>query len=262
MLTLVKLGGSLITDKNKRNTYRPDVAARVARELATALRLNPDLSLILGHGSGSFGHFEASEHNTINGVRTQQEWAGFSKVAAVAAELNRLMIAELQNAAIMAMRFQPSASVQVQDGKITHWDLSAMQMALSHGLVPVVYGDVAFDSVRGGTITSTETLFDYLAVTLDVKRVILVGEVDGIYDQAGHVIPLISPSNFDDIRSALGRSRGVDVTGGMATKVRDMLALVQARPKLIVQVINGLQPDALLDTLSSRAIHGTRIAAD
>jgi isopentenyl phosphate kinase len=40
----------------------------------------------------------------------------------------------------------------------------------------------------------------------------------------------------------LAGSHGVDVTGGMLTKVRIMYALVQERPELKVQLISGRQP--------------------
>ena len=59
MLTFVKLGGSLITDKRVENSFRAEAAARVAAEIQSALAQNPDLRLLIGHGSGSFGHVAA-----------------------------------------------------------------------------------------------------------------------------------------------------------------------------------------------------------
>ncbi|MEO1290635.1 MAG: uridylate kinase, partial [Chloroflexota bacterium] len=87
MVTMIKLGGSLITDKTQEATLRPDVLARIADEIAQIYNSH-DLRLIVGHGSGSFGHFEAKRHGTIKGVETSEQWAGFASVARVASELN------------------------------------------------------------------------------------------------------------------------------------------------------------------------------
>ena len=55
-IQFLKLGGSLITDKSRPQTARLDVLERLASEIAQAYHKHPDLSLVIGHGSGSFGH--------------------------------------------------------------------------------------------------------------------------------------------------------------------------------------------------------------
>ena len=65
MLTLVKLGGSLITDKRVEKSFRRDVVKRLADEIAAARAVDPELKLLIGHGSGSFGHFAAKRANTL-----------------------------------------------------------------------------------------------------------------------------------------------------------------------------------------------------
>jgi isopentenyl phosphate kinase len=259
MLTLLKLGGSLITDKNQKATFRQAVMARVAGEIRAALNDAPHLKLIIGHGSGSFGHFEAKHYNTIAGVHTSADWVGFAKVATVAAELNYLVAKELQAAAVPVLRLQPSASALALDGKITAMNLTSIERALKHGLVPLVYGDVAFDDVRGGTIISTEAIFTYLVSQLAVKRIILLGEVDGVYDDQQNSIPQITLDNFHQYESALGGSGGVDVTGGMLTKVADMLELASHDPYPIIHIINGKQPGIIRAVLSDLPVGGTTI---
>ena len=196
MRTFVKLGGSLITDKKAQKAFRQETAVRLAKEIQLALEHQPNLELLLGHGSGSFGHFEANKHNTIDGVHTGDQWQGFAQVASVAAELNALVAQTLQSAGIPIFRIQPSASARAQDGKLIHMNIENIQRILEHGLVPLIYGDVAFDTIRNGTIISTETIFTYLVGKLYPERIILVGEVDGVYNQAGDVIPEISPRQF------------------------------------------------------------------
>ncbi|MFN2297565.1 MAG: uridylate kinase, partial [Anaerolineales bacterium] len=72
----LKLGGSLITEKGRARTARPDVLRRLADEIAQARNASPDLQIVLGHGSGSFGHTVAQQFGTAGGVRTAEEWRG------------------------------------------------------------------------------------------------------------------------------------------------------------------------------------------
>jgi isopentenyl phosphate kinase len=259
MLTFVKLGGSLITDKRVEASFRQEAAARIASEISRARRERPELQLVVGHGSGSFGHFAAKQHQTISGVHTPEQWRGFAEVATVAAELNYLVARELSAAGIPVWRLQPSASAISRDGVLISLALESLRLGLAHGLVPLVYGDVARDEVRGGTIISTETIFFYLAKHLPVNQILLLGEVEGVLDSAGQVIPAITPANFESVRHYLGGSAGTDVTGGMATKVQDMLALAQQVPGLAIRILDGRQPDLLYETLLGEAQPGTLI---
>ncbi len=261
MITFVKLGGSLITDKKIENHFRPEAAGRIAVELADALHERPDLRVLVGHGSGSFGHMAARRYGTIKGVTTPEQWRGYAEVAVVAAELNYLMSKTLSRAGIPVLRMQPSASTRCHDGVIVEMALNPIRHALQHGLVPLVYGDVALDEVRGGTITSTETIFFYLAQHIPVTRVFLLGEVDGVYDQDGAVIPEITPALLPAVEAALGGSAGTDVTGGMETKVRDMVALAQSLPRLQIRIMNGQTPGLLKHALLEQDYAGTLIHA-
>lgn len=261
-LTFVKLGGSLITDKRVENSFRAEAAARVAAEVQSTRTQNSDLSLLLGHGSGSFGHVAARQYGTMQGVHTPEQWRGFAHVATVAAELNHRMAKTLDQAGVPVWRFQPSASALSRDGVLISLALDPIREALAHGLVPLVYGDVSLDQSRGGTIISTETIFFYLARHLPVARIFLLGEVDGVYDGVGQVIPTITPASLPAVEAALGGSAGTDVTGGMETKVRDMLALVEAVPNLTIRIMNGTQPGLLEAALLDRAYPGTLLTRD
>src|SRR5690606_2930677 len=100
----------------------------------------------------------------------------------------------------------------------------------------------------------------YLAQHLPVQQVLLLGEVDGVYDQHGGVIPAITPANFAEIATALGGSAGVDVTGGMETKVSDMLSLTQKIPDLKIRIMSGRQPGLLQQTLLGEVLPATLIS--
>lgn len=249
MITFLKLGGSLITDKTQAETVRDDVLGRLADEIARARQENPTLKLVLGHGSGSFGHVAAAKYGTRHGVETAAQWAGMAEVSDAAARLNRRVTAALLAAGVPALTWQPSASAVVADGRIQQMATAPIWAALAAGMVPLVYGDVAFDTVRGGTIISTEEVMGYLADQLRPHWLLLAGETRGVYDERGTVIPRITAANFEAIRPALGGSRGTDVTGGMASKVAEMLALTAVHPQLRIHIFSGLEPDTLRQLL-------------
>lgn len=252
-LVFLKLGGSLITDKAAEEQLRPGVLARLAEEIATARAVRPEMRLVIGHGSGSFGHVAAARHDTRAGVRGPEAWSGFAAVSAAAARLNRLVGDALLAAGVPALSLQPSASAICQDGALAEMATGPLQAALEAGLVPLVYGDVAVDRVRGGTIISTEQVLAYLARHLRPGWLLLAGDTEGVLDARGEVIRRIHTGNFDDLAPLLGGSRGTDVTGGMAGKVRAMLALAAELPGTRIRIISGLVAGRLHSALHEPA---------
>jgi isopentenyl phosphate kinase len=262
-LLFLKLGGSLITEKSRTHTPRLEVLDRLAQEIAEARRQGFARRLILGHGSGSFGHMAADRYGTRQGVHTPDEWTGFSKVWQEAAALNHLVMQALGRAELQALAFPPSATSVALDGRLQRWELGPLQMALQAGLLPVVYGDVAFDTRRGGTILSTENLFDYLARVLRPVYILLAGIEAGVwadYPACTRLLDEISPQSLEGEAENLRGSAFTDVTGGMRSKVRQSLDLVQAVPGLQVWIFSGVEPGSVYRALCGQRT-GTLIHA-
>ncbi len=265
-VVLLKLGGSLITDKRQPETPRLEVLARLAQELAAARAARPDIRLVLGHGSGSYGHVVGSRYGTRRGVNTPEGWYGFAATADAAARLNRIVTTALLAVGLPVWSIQPSVALRCVDGRVQVGPEETVALALERGLIPLVYGDVALDSVRGGSIASTEEIFERLADRLQPVRILLAGEVDGIFtadpqlDPTARPIAHITPATLGQTAGGLGGSHGVDVTGGMAAKVEQALGLVRRHPGLEVIVCSGLLPGRLFTALTdwSRPV-GTRI---
>lgn len=252
MYTFVKLGGSVITDKAGQEAPDLPLIARLAAELATARAASPELRVILGHGSGSFGHHYAARYGVHRGLppgsvseaAAQRFYAGFALTAGAALRLNRIVVDALLAAGVPALALQPSATLWADAGAIVGWETAHLAHALRHGLVPVVHGDVAFDRAQGTAIISTEALLSYLAEATELRpaRIILVGE-DAVYsadprrDPAARPIPLINAANLAEVLHGAAGSHAVDVTGGMRAKLELMWRLVQRLPGLEVRLI-------------------------
>ena len=261
MTTLIKLGGSLVTDKREAKSYHRHVVQDIARQFSELRSGLPEFRLVVGHGSGSFGHVEASKYNTVEGVCTEEEWLGFAKVGAVATELSQRILSEFIRAGLPAIRFQPSSMLRSKNRKIAQFETNLLERALNLNLLPLIHGDIAIDESLGGTIISTETIFAALVEPLGVREIVLLGEVPGVLDGAGKVIPEITPSSLPELVTILGRSRGVDVTGGMLHKVQEMVELVTETPLLKVYIADGERENVLIDMLVHRRKVGSVIHA-
>jgi hypothetical protein len=92
-LVFLKLGGSLITDKTQPYKVRLDKLTTLAKEIHSALSSPRNLRLVLGHGSGSFGHYAVKEHAPLllspqfqgNWGELEGGWRGFAEVCRYAA---------------------------------------------------------------------------------------------------------------------------------------------------------------------------------
>ncbi len=226
----------------------------------------------MGHGSGSFGHYAVKEHAAhllsphFQGKwgETEGGWRGFAEVWYRASQLNRYVIEALHEARIPAMAIQPSASIVSNNGVIENWDLSSLELALNAGIVPVIYGDMAFDSVKGGVVLSTENLMFYLAHRLKPKRILLAGIEAAVwvdFPARQQRVEKMTPSSYKEVANKVGGSHGVDVTGGMKSKVEEMLSLVEQIPSLNVQIFSGEELGNTENALNG-AVLGTLITSD
>lgn len=252
MLAFLKLGGSLITEKTNPYTPRLMMLDNLANQIAEAIRDVPDLQLVLGHGSGSFGHEAASEFDTRSGVSGPEAWKGFAEVWYQASALNRLVVNALRKVKLPAVTLAPFPAIMVSDGKIVAWDLDPLKASMKNGLLPILHGDVVFDKIRGGTILSTEELFCYLANHIRPKRILLAGLEEGVWKDfpaRKHLLREITPKSFAKQAPGLESSPGSDVTGGMKTKVSEMLTLVEQIPDLEVLIFTGEEPKNVLRAL-------------
>jgi len=254
-LVFLKLGGSLITDKNSPRTARIEIIQRIGKEIKAALDQNPSLQILLGHGSGSFGHYSGNKYKTRDGVSSKEDWQGFAEVWYDAASLNQLVIKGLKEAGLSPVSFPPSSTVFSSNRKIISWDLESLISTLDKGLLPVVYGDGVFGSSIGGTILSTEDLFVHLARILEPGRILLAGQDPGVWQDfptCTSLYDIIRPANRSSIGGSVSQSQATDVTGGMADKVDQMLNLVEDIPGLDCLIFSGEEPGSISNALSGQ----------
>jgi len=263
-LVFLKLGGSLITDKDKKDTPNLGKISEVSAEIAEALNDTPDLHLVLGHGSGSYGHHAAMQFGTRDGVRSPKEWEGFASVWERAHALNTILVDALINANVPLISISPSSSVITQNHAIKSWNTFPVEEALKNHLVPLVHGDVVFDSILGGTILSTEELFTYLALKLTPDRILLAGIEPGVwndYESQEFIISKVTPASFTASSSEKMHSTSPDVTGGMGSKISSMLKIIEKSPHTSISIFSGKESGNIYSSLTGKNL-GTLLTCD
>jgi len=259
-IVLIKIGGSLITDKSKPFTLDEKSLETIVLEIKKVKEESGKL-LILGHGGGSFPHVPAQKYQTHLGIINKESYQGMAEVQAAAAKLNRIVVEKLINVGLPAVSINPSSCYLTAGGKVVKIFTDSLEKLLEFKMLPVLYGDVVLDKEKGCCILSTETVLGSLGLTLKkkgwpIEKIIHCGKTEGVYDKNGKTIPLINQENFADYKSVLGGSNGIDVTGGMIHKVEESLKLAkQGIPALI---IDGVTHGMLLRAINN-GVTGTKI---
>jgi isopentenyl phosphate kinase len=242
MVTVLKLGGSVITDKTRRETLDGPALDAVADAIAAAypgatpaadadvttdgeagsVDAAPIESLVLVHGGGSFGHPHADDHDVTTTAGTTDA-AAVLEIHSAMKTLNQFVLARLHERAIPALPVHSlSAGHRTADGTLAH-PLGQVRTMLGEGFVPVLHGDVIAHEGEGATVVSGDELVVRLAEDLDADRIGLCSTVPGVLDAEEAVIDRIT--SFEAVAGALGESDATDVSGGMAEKVRTLLEL-------------------------------------
>jgi len=218
---VLKLGGSVVTEKDAPETVAEGRLARAARALGAA-GTGGDRGLVVVHGGGSFGHHHASAHGVSRTSGTRDP-AAVREVHAAMRRLNGAVVDALAAEGVPAVPVAPlSVAARADDGALA-LPLESTRTALGEGFVPVLHGDVVAHEGRGATIISGDELVVALARGLAADRVGLCSAVPGVLDEDGEVVETIR--EFEAVADAVGASDATDVTGGMAAKVEELLAL-------------------------------------
>ena len=215
--TVLKLGGSVVTEKDTPETVDAEALGRAAAAVATV----PGRVAVV-HGGGSFGHHHAAEYGVSSTDGTRDDGA-IRAIHGAMKRLNEAVVQALVEAGVAAVPVHPfSAATRTADGTL-RLESGAAATMLDEGFVPVLHGDAVVHAGTGATIVSGDELVVSLARTLGADRVGVCSSVPGVYDAEGELIDRIG--SFGDVADAVGASDSTDVTGGMAGKVRELLSL-------------------------------------
>ncbi|MCQ8893708.1 MAG: isopentenyl phosphate kinase [Methanolinea sp.] len=218
---LLKLGGSVLTDKGSPGVVDRAAMERIAKDLAAYAQG----SLCIVHGAGSFGHPEAHRYGIAHGSQSPHVREGIALTHGAVCTLNGTLVGVLRGAGIPAIGIHPLGSAWASNGALVALETRPIAALMALGLVPVLHGDVVMDGTRGTTIVSGDQIVRFLAEKVPFTRVGLATDVPGVLGPDGRVIQEIG---WDDGRVVhVGRSSYTDVTGGMGGKLRELQELAK-----------------------------------
>jgi len=258
-LTILKLGGSVITKKDKPLTPNVQAIKRLAEEIFKA-DFKP---LIIIHGGGSYGHPVAKKYRIAEGFKDDSQLFGFSETHEAMVALNSLLIRSFLEHRLPAFALSPSSFIVTRKGRIKTFNEKPLKIALKLGLIPVLYGDAVFDVEWGFTILSGDQIAAALAIKLNAERIIMGIDVDGLYDSdpkrnaSARLITEVSVKDFAKLIRHISGSQVPDVTGGMLGKILELKVAVERGVEALI--VNALSPNNIYKALKGEEVVGTRI---
>ncbi|MCX6642647.1 MAG: isopentenyl phosphate kinase [Candidatus Bathyarchaeota archaeon] len=257
-LEILKLGGSVVTNKNQPMSPNTVAINRIAREIFTA----GGRGLVIVHGGGSYGHPLAKEYEISNGYHSDLQLAGFSKTRQAMIQLNSIIVNALLDAHVPAVSVNPSSFIVTNNKNIEEIDFKIVELYIKAGMVPVLYGDAVLDTEIKFTILSGDQLAARLAIDLKVQRLIYGVDVDGVYTanpkltSNARLIEDLSLSHMKGIVK-IGEALSTDVTGGMLGKVQEAAFAVESGVNVLI--LNALKSDYIYNALLGESVVCTKL---
>lgn len=270
---LVKFGGSLITDKTGHEAVRSGVLGRLARELGQVAKGLAG-GIVLGHGSGSFGH-AAAAGSGWSSPGTKPSLETVARTQDAAARLHREVISALLEAGLAPFSVAPGSLMVASKGRVESLNVEPLVEAIEAGLLPVLFGDVVLDPENRAQVFSTEKVFlsvtpELLARGYGVSAAYWLGNTDGVLDSAGRTIGRITKANAQAVlgnltevasrEAADSQGRVSDVTGGMRHRVESAVAL--SRLGVPSWILDGRSEGLLARVASGEVVSGTTVDPD
>lgn len=262
-ILILKLGGSIVTLKH---LGKPAIRRAHVKRIAAVIKKGYDPkkhALILIHGAGSFGHLHAHAHGLAQGTKDHPEKT-FRAIEnqSLDATLNSALTTIFVEAGLPVVGLPTRALVINSAGKLKVLETSSIEAALSIGAIPLLHGDMVFDTTWGLSVCSGDVLAPELARIFSAEKVFFASDVDGIFTKDPHQFTdalLIPETTLREIASGsitMSASHNVDVTGGLSKK----FSFFQKNQTLKnIYLFNGLIPKNFSFIFDQKKFFGTTV---
>ena len=246
-LALVKLGGSVITFKDRPLAANASAIEGIAKVLASV-----NMPVIIVHGGGSYGHHWSVKYD-MHTKPAPYDVHGVSVVHESMVALNQIIVNALISAGANPYAVPPP--IYTVGNKPIASKIKDVYAMAKNGVMPVTFGDVVHMGGRKYSILSGDSLMTILAHALKPSRIVFATNADGIYKsmETREVVPELSPRS----KVKFSKVAGADVTGGMQRKVREAFKI--ASLGMDVMLVNGLVPKRIAQAVQGRMEVGTTV---
>ena len=242
-MILIKLGGSIITNKEKPLSARKKTIEKIVHELKKI-----DEPIIIVHGGGSFGHYWSVKYD-MHTKPSNYNTHGVSVVKNSMIELNKIILNSFLKNKLNPYCLPPTDFI-FGNKPIVKKIKEIKKIAKAH-FVPVTFGDALWFGKSKSYILSGDKIMTILAKILKPRLCIFVLNVDGLYSD------LKTKKLIHELKSQkpLISKSSKDVTGGMKRKVDEATKI--SKNGINVFFVNGNKPERVVDAVKRKKFHGT-----
>ncbi len=242
-MILIKLGGSIITNKEKALSVRRKTLDNLVRTIKKI-----DEPVIIVHGGGSFGHYWSVKFK-MHSKPAKYSTRGISVVKNSMIELNKIVLDSFLKNKLNPYCLPPTDFI-ISNKPIRKKIIEIEKIAKS-GLIPVTFGDALWYGQKKSFILSGDSIMTILASVLKPRLSIFVLNIDGLYSDL-RTKKLIHKLKYE---KPLIKKSSKDVTGGMKRKVDEASKI--SKKGLQVFFVNGNKPQRIIDAVKGKKFHGT-----
>ena len=208
-MILIKLGGSIITNKEKPLSARRKTIDNILKQIRKIKEPK-----IIVHGGGSYGHYWSVKYG-MHTKPAKYDLKGVSVVKNSMIELNKIILdAAVKNR--LNPYSLPPTDFMSGNRSIKSKILTINDIAKS-GLTPVTYGDALWYGQKKSYILSGDVIMTVLAKVLKPRLSVFVLNVDGVYSNMKSKKLVY---DFKKEKPSISTNK-MDVTGGMTRKITE-----------------------------------------
>lgn len=243
IMILMKLGGSIITNKEKPLTPNRNSIKNIASSLK-----NVNEPIVVIHGGGSFGHYWSVKYD----MHTKPQKYSIKGVATVKnsmVELNSIVLESFLETGLKPYCLPPS-DFMIGDKPMSKKVKEISKIAKT-GLIPISYGDAMWFGKNKFYILSGDRIMGFLSKLLHPRLAIFVTNVDGVYSDMKNKRLLHEITKEIPITSKVT----MDVTGGMARKIKEAISISKGGTDVFF--VNGKIPKRITNAINGKSFEGT-----
>ena len=242
-MILIKLGGSIITNKEKPLSARRKTIDKLAKSMKRI-----DEPIVIVHGGGSYGHFWSVKYDMHTKER-KYDLRGVAIVKNSMIELNKIILDLMFKNKLNPYSLPPTDFMS--GNKPIPKKVKEIEKIAKSGLIPVTYGDALWYGQNKSFILSGDRIMTHLAKILKPRLCVFALNEDGLYSD------LKSKKLIHELKGQrpLISQNKMDVTGGMTRKVEEASKI--SKMGINVFFVNGNKPERIVKAIKNRKFEGT-----
>jgi len=228
---VLKLGGSLLTDKSTPYKLKEDIIKAVAVEIKDCIDLGLIKSLVIVHGVGSFGHPPVLKYNLHKGFRNKDQLISMSKTQQIVNKFRETIATTFMEEGVPINLMHASSMIVGDKMVINDYNFNSLRGFLSLGMVPLIGGDMMFDTSMGFSVCSGDQLAVVLSRVLHAKQLLFATDVSGVFDkdpkseEQAQMLREININEIEQLFSNQNETAKTDASGKMRGKLRSLASI-------------------------------------